>query len=526
MSRHALALALALALPLLPALPVRRLAAQDSTIVIGQPQVNEALTRGFGFSLEARVSGARCFTVNGQNNGLGLWSRSTSELANLYATSTCRHKGFGTKSLQNGWKVSSVSTTRTCRFNDFGTWRDAPSSNCTFTITAPTVGSTSAFFQADITVRGAGGQDRQAVLIWQLQLKGPRGKSPWVTQVPGVPVLLSPENLYRTTSGRANFSWTAATGAVDYQLCISRETWTGACEQAARPTTTSVNSVGLPFPGERIKWFVRACNSVGCTSSATSRFILNAPPAATLVSPAAGATASNRRPTFQWQTVPGAQTYKLYVYHPGPLAEFVIPNLSNNQTQFTPATDLALDSPVYWSVHTCTTATGCSAAETPAQLRQLILPPRVSFATDLSPTFSHERCVNCHAVVATNFARVTPGLGPNHPTGVTSTTNCATCHTNTLLPTQGTVNPGWHAPPQSMDLRGLTAAQQCSLRAINAGTTAGSVLNHLTQDKLILWAIGDGRVPNGTIKTVAPPGNITTWQTRVQNWITAGMPCN
>jgi len=513
---------LAIAFALAPS--VRSLAAQDSTIVIGQAQVNDALARGFGFSLEARSSGARCFTLSGQNNGVGLWSRSTSELANVYATGTCRHKGFGTKALQNGWKVSSVSTTRTCRFNDFGTWRDAPSSNCTFTITAPTVGSTSAFFQADVTVRGAAGQDRQAMVIWQLQIRGPKGKSPWVLQPPGVPTLVSPENLYRTTAGRANFGWTAATGAVDFQLCISRETWTGACEQRARVTTTSATGIALPFPGERVKWFVRACNSVGCTSSSQSRFLLNALPAATLVSPAAGITASNRRPTFQWQSVPGAQTYKLSVYHPNPVTEFVVSNLSSNQTQFTPATDIVLESPVYWAVHTCTTPTGCSGPENMQQLRQLNLPPRVSFATDLAPTFMHERCVNCHAVAATFFSRVTPGLGPNHPSA-TSTTNCATCHTTALLPTQGTVNPGWQSAPASTDLRNLTAAQLCA-RATNAGTVAGSVLNHLTQDKLILWAVGDGRVPNATTKSTAPPNSITTWQTRVQNWISAGMPCN
>jgi hypothetical protein len=47
----------------------------------------------------------------------------------------------------------------------------------------------------------------------------------------------------------------------------------------------------------------------------------------------------------------------------------------------------------------------------------------------------------------------------------------------------------------------------------------------MTQDKLILWAVGDGRVPNGQIRAAAPPGNIATWQSTVQAWVNAGMPC-
>jgi hypothetical protein len=211
--------------------------------------------------------------------------------------------------------------------------------------------------------------------------------------------------------------------------------------------------------------------------------------------------------------------------HENPVQEWSLPNLSSNQTQFTPATDLPLDSPVRWSVNACTTAVGCGSPANAQQIRQLNWPPLFSFATELAPTFRHERCVNCHAVVATNFARVTPGLGAAHPS-VAATTNCQTCHTNTLLPTQGTINPGWHAAPASMDLRNLTDAQLCQ-RATNPGSVAGSVLNHLTQDKLILWAIADGRLPNSITKPTAPPNSISTWQARVQSWINAGMPpCN
>lgn len=505
--------------------PVPPLHAQDSTIVITTAQVLEAAANGFGFSLTEQQFGSRCFSVSGQNNGQGAWGRAVSEGLNFYARSLCRHSGFGTKNLQNGWTVSAVSSTQSCQFNDWGTWRTLAASNCTFSnITTPAVGSTSAFFRADIAVNGTAAQDRRATLTWSITIRGPRGKSPWVAQPPSAPILSSPANGARSLGGVANFSWTApATGATEYRLCISRESMTRGCEERARVTTPQAPNVTVPFPGERVRWFVRACNAQGCTASTEARTLINPLPSAVLVSPAAGATAANRRPTFQWQSVPGAQTYTLYVYHPNPLQDWSLPSLSSNQTQFTPATDLTLASPVYWSVNACTTAAGCGSPATPQQVHQLNLPPVFSFATDLAPTFRHERCVNCHAVAATNFARVSPGLGSNHST-VSASTNCQSCHTNTLLPADGTVNPGWHAAPSSMDLRGLSDAQLCQ-RATNPGSVAGSVLNHLTQDKLILWAIADGRLPNGITRPTAPPNSVTTWRSRVQAWLAAGMPC-
>ncbi|CAN5870048.1 hypothetical protein BH24GEM1_BH24GEM1_18480 [soil metagenome] len=507
------------------ALLSRALYAQDSTITIDMPRMLEATGAGFTFSLVERQFGSRCFTESGQNKGHGTWARANSDALNGFLTSVCRHTGFGTKRLQNGWTVSSVSTSQSCQFNDWGTWRTLAAAECTITRrTTPTVGSTSVFFEADVTVKGSAGQERLARPSWTIRIRGPAGKSPWFAQTPSRPTLLSPATDNRVITGNSNFSWTAAaTGATHYRLCISRESFTGGCEERARVNVASATNVTVPFRGERVKWWVEACNSLGCTRSLETRRIINVLPAATLVSPAEGATTADRKPTFQWQLVPGAQTFELYVYRSNPTQEFRIPNLSNNVTQFTPATDLTLTSPMYWMVKACTVATGCGTPMSPQQLRSLNLPPSFSFAADLAPTLRHERCVNCHAVAATNFARVTPGLGSGHPS-VASTTNCQSCHTDALLPTQGTFNPGWHAAPAAMDLRNLTDAQLCA-RAQNPGI-AGTIQNHLMQDKLILWAIGNPVLPNGTVRPTAPPNNISTWQTRVQNWINAGALCD
>jgi len=156
----------------------------------------------------------------------------------------------------------------------------------------------------------------------------------------------------------------------------------------------------------------------------------------------------------------------------------------------------------------------------------------VSFLANIAPTFRHARCVNCHAVAPDNFQNDTStssngGLPSNHPV-VSAATICASCHTDTLLPNQGAVNPGWHAAPATSDFRNRTDLQLCLMAQFGGGNEPGlaAVLNHLTEDKLILWAVGDGRVPGGGTRPLAPPGNIDTWRAQVTAWVNAGLPCN
>lgn len=147
--------------------------------------------------------------------------------------------------------------------------------------------------------------------------------------------------------------------------------------------------------------------------------------------------------------------------------------------------------------------------------------PAVSFTATLAPTFQHARCTTCHAVATSGLTTVVPTT-QHQGVAIGNTANCTGCHNNTLLPNQG-FNPGWHEAPASMDLRNKTPAQLCAMAQNPA--SAGTVLNHLTQDRLILWAVGDGRVPGNGVRTLAPPGSIATWQSRVQAWVDAGMPC-
>ena len=154
--------------------------------------------------------------------------------------------------------------------------------------------------------------------------------------------------------------------------------------------------------------------------------------------------------------------------------------------------------------------------------------PAFSFSTQMAPTFQHPRCTTCHAVEATNFQRVNddpPGVLPaSHPV-VDASTNCTSCHSSSLLPPTGTIDPGWQSAPAAMDFRGLDEATLCSMAS--QPVSDHSPLEHMTEDRLVLWAVGDGRVPFGNPDLpTAPPHDIEAWRALVNEWVDAGMPCD
>ncbi len=154
--------------------------------------------------------------------------------------------------------------------------------------------------------------------------------------------------------------------------------------------------------------------------------------------------------------------------------------------------------------------------------------PVLSFSKQLVPTFLHPRCVTCHAVAAEDFRRVTdtpPGVLPATHPEVTASTNCVGCHVSSLLPAEGNIDPGWQAAPAAFDFRGQSIASLCVMAS--QPVSGHSPLEHMTEDKLVLWSVGDGRVPFGfpSLQT-APPNDIGQWRTLVQQWVDAGMPCD
>jgi hypothetical protein len=194
-----------------------------------------------------------------------------------------------------------------------------------------------------------------------------------------------------------------------------------------------------------------------------------------------------------------------------------------------------------WTISNCVTFPEKGRRCGPSSFAFLSAPQpfAVSFTANLAPTLRHARCMNCHAVRADNYqvdsaSNPAGGLPFNHPPPpspavvwsqtLENNSQCAVCH-DSLLPADGNINPGWHTPASTRDFRNKTNEQLCQLaRAFSNPAT--SALEHLTQDKLILWSVGDGRVPDGTKRLTAPPHSIRGWQLIVALWAEAGMPCN
>lgn len=151
----------------------------------------------------------------------------------------------------------------------------------------------------------------------------------------------------------------------------------------------------------------------------------------------------------------------------------------------------------------------------------------VTFGNTLAETFRHPRCTTCHAVAATDFRRVNdtpPGVLPAAHPVVSASTDCTTCHTPALLPDEGTIAPGWQSAPIAFDFRGKTDAELCALAS--QPVSGHPPLEHMSEDKLVLWAVGDGRVPFGGTYPTAPPNDIEQWRALVQQWVAAGLPCD
>lgn len=153
-------------------------------------------------------------------------------------------------------------------------------------------------------------------------------------------------------------------------------------------------------------------------------------------------------------------------------------------------------------------------------------PVPITFSTHLAPTFRNARCTTCHAVAATDFRLVSddpPGVLPAGHAQVDASTDCTGCHSGALLPDEGTIDPGWQSAPATFDFRDKSDTELCAMAG--QPVSGHTPLEHMSQDKLVLWAVGDGRLPFANSVPTAPPHDIEQWRELVQQWVSAGMPC-
>jgi hypothetical protein len=151
--------------------------------------------------------------------------------------------------------------------------------------------------------------------------------------------------------------------------------------------------------------------------------------------------------------------------------------------------------------------------------------------TAFVPVLRHPRCMNCHS--QGDFPRQGDDGHPHTmnvrrgPAGMGVTAEkCSTCHQDhnlngAHLPPGA---PGWHLPPPSMPMiwQGLTDAQLCqSIKdpKQNRGRNLDQLVEHLTEDKLVMWGWnpGQGRTP------VPIPHD--EFSAKVKAWRAAGAPC-
>lgn len=134
-------------------------------------------------------------------------------------------------------------------------------------------------------------------------------------QNPSSPTLTAPANAANNVSSPVTLSWTGVVGASGYRVF--------AAINGAAPAdlgTTTFTQVSVPLPQGSVTWFVEAqFPSCPSTFSRFSTFTVTKGAACgttptTLVAPANGSTIQTTSPvTFQWNSVPGAAGYKLYI---------------------------------------------------------------------------------------------------------------------------------------------------------------------------------------------------------------------
>ena len=151
--------------------------------------------------------------------------------------------------------------------------------------------------------------------------------------------------------------------------------------------------------------------------------------------------------------------------------------------------------------------------------------------TAFVPVLRHPRCMNCHS--QGDYPRQGDDGHPHTmnvkrgPVGMGVTAEkCSTCHQDhnldgAHLPPGA---PGWRLPPPSMPMiwQGLTDPQLCqSIKdpKQNRGRNLNQLVEHLTEDKLVMWGWnpGEGRTP------VPIPQD--EFSKMVKQWQAAGAPC-
>ncbi len=205
-----------------------------------------------------------------------------------------------------------------------------------------------------------------SLLYWRVKANGV-GFNLWsevrtltTANPPSIPLLLAPANaaLVRDYTPRldwANVKLPAGTTFDKYELQIATDsafTSPTSVEIGGPETNSEYTPVSDLSPNTRYYWRVRAYNTDGHYSNwSAARSFRTAVLPPTLSAPSNNEILLNKRPTFDWNDVPGATSYTIQISTAATFGIITV-NANVSSSTFMPAINLAADTTYYWRVRT------------------------------------------------------------------------------------------------------------------------------------------------------------------------------
>lgn len=202
-------------------------------------------------------------------------------------------------------------------------------------------------------------------LYWRVQSNGTNGPSAWSTvqtlttaNPPSLPTLASPANNAKVSGPSPLFNWNDSTLPVGidfdhYQIQIATDNGFVSIvhDNSLSGITNSQDGTAILASGTTYYWRVRAFNTLAQSSAwSTVRSVRIKFAGPTLTLPVTVSTVSSLLPTFVWDALNGAATYRIQVSKSGTFNTLVINQTGIASTNFTPTANLQSGTTYYWRV--------------------------------------------------------------------------------------------------------------------------------------------------------------------------------
>lgn len=212
--------------------------------------------------------------------------------------------------------------------------------------------------------------------------------------IPGIPRLLSPPSAALLTTLQPTLDWSdSVPAAYRYELQIStNDTFTELVLNEPNILDSTFTLVSNLTPGNRYYWRVRAWNLTNQASRWSSVRNFKTPLAQpVLLAPSAGESTFVRRPTFDWDAVPGASEYVLQVSASENFGRLLI-NVTTRKTLYFPTRDLPAGKLLFWRVRAKSavvrgpwTVPSAFVTGNPPTIPVLVAPANNALVTDFTP---------------------------------------------------------------------------------------------------------------------------------------------